>query len=104
MMLSSCHGLAAGLSIASAYDAEIRRINLLDQRDRVAQCPLPPSGPRPWTFPDRAGRTQMRLPRDPSLDPTGRGRARWVTRWKPALTLAITFDGRLNPTGHTNQP
>jgi putative transposase len=40
-----------------------------------------------------------------SLDPTGRGRARWVTRWKPALNaFAITFDGRLNPTGHTNQP
>jgi putative transposase len=35
-----------------------------------------------------------------SLDPTGRGRARWVTRWKPALNaFAITFEGRLNPTG-----
>lgn len=32
-----------------------------------------------------------------SLDPTGRGRARWVTRWKPALNaFAITFDGRIN--------
>jgi transposase-like protein len=40
-----------------------------------------------------------------SLDPTGGGRARWVTRWKPALNaFAITFEGRLNPTGHTNQP
>ena len=40
-----------------------------------------------------------------SLDPTGRGRARWVTRWKPALNaFAITFDGRLNPTSQTNQP
>jgi hypothetical protein len=40
-----------------------------------------------------------------SLDPTGRGRARWVTRWKPALNaFAITFEGRLNPTGRTNQP
>jgi putative transposase len=36
-----------------------------------------------------------------SLDPTGRGRARWVTRWKPALNaFAITFEGRLNPTAH----
>ena len=33
-----------------------------------------------------------------SLDPTGRGRARWVTRWKPALNaFAITFEGRLTP-------
>ena len=33
-----------------------------------------------------------------SLDPTGRGRARWVTRWKPALNaFAITFAGRIVP-------
>jgi transposase-like protein len=33
-----------------------------------------------------------------SLDPTGKGRARWVTRWKAALNaFAITFDGRINP-------
>jgi len=37
-----------------------------------------------------------------SLDPTGRGRARWVTTWKPALNaFAITFEGRLVP-GTTN--
>jgi putative transposase len=38
-----------------------------------------------------------------SLDPTGRGRARWITRWKPALNaFAITFEGRLfpNPNQH----
>jgi putative transposase len=33
-----------------------------------------------------------------SLDPTGRGRARWTMRWKPALNaFAITFQGRLTP-------
>jgi putative transposase len=33
-----------------------------------------------------------------SLDPTGRGRARWVIRWKPALNaFAITFKARLTP-------
>jgi transposase-like protein len=32
------------------------------------------------------------------LDPTGRGRARWTIRWKPALNaFAITFDGRVLP-------
>jgi len=31
-----------------------------------------------------------------SLDPTGRGRARWINRWKPALNaFAITFEGRI---------
>jgi transposase-like protein len=31
-----------------------------------------------------------------SLDPTGKGRARWATRWKPALNaFAITFQGRI---------
>ena len=35
-----------------------------------------------------------------SLDPTGRGRARWAMRWKPALNaFAITFDGRIVPSG-----
>jgi putative transposase len=33
-----------------------------------------------------------------SLDPTGRGQARWVIRWKAALNaFAITFEGRLTP-------
>jgi putative transposase len=36
-----------------------------------------------------------------SLDPTGRGRARWAMRWKPALNaFAITFNGRITPTGN----
>jgi putative transposase len=31
-----------------------------------------------------------------SLDPTGSGKARWATRWKPALNaFAITFPGRI---------
>jgi transposase-like protein len=31
-----------------------------------------------------------------SLDPTGRGRQRWSSRWKKALNVFdITFDGRL---------
>ena len=30
-----------------------------------------------------------------SLDPTGKGRARWTMRWKPALNaFAITFSDR----------
>jgi len=33
-----------------------------------------------------------------SLDPTGKGRVRWINRWKAALNaFAITFEGRLAP-------
>ena len=33
-----------------------------------------------------------------SLDPTGKGRAKWAVRWKPALNaFAITFAGRIVP-------
>jgi putative transposase len=36
-----------------------------------------------------------------SLDPTGRGRQRWMNRWKPALNaFAITFGDRLFTTNH----
>jgi putative transposase len=36
-----------------------------------------------------------------SLDPTGRGKARWAMRWKPALNaFAITFNGRITPAGN----
>ena len=36
-----------------------------------------------------------------SLDSTGRGKARWAMRWKPALNaFAITFEGRINPAGN----
>ena len=36
-----------------------------------------------------------------SLDPGGRGKARWAMRWKPALNaFAITFNGRITPTGN----
>ncbi|HDH26351.1 MAG TPA: IS256 family transposase [Actinobacteria bacterium] len=36
-----------------------------------------------------------------SLDPTGRGRKRWMNRWKGALNaFAITFEGRILPTGN----
>ncbi len=36
-----------------------------------------------------------------ALDPTGKGKARWSIRWKPALNaFAITFDGRITPNGN----
>nr|WP_246083275.1 hypothetical protein [Nonomuraea diastatica] len=36
-----------------------------------------------------------------SLDPTGKGRRRWTTRWKaPLNAFQIAFEGRLTPTSH----
>jgi putative transposase len=36
-----------------------------------------------------------------SLDPTGKGRARWAVRWKPALNaFALMFEGRIFPNGN----
>lgn len=36
-----------------------------------------------------------------SLDPTDRGNPRWAMRWNPALdAFAITFNGRITPTGN----
>ncbi|OZC93001.1 IS256 family transposase [Rhodococcus sp. 06-418-1B] len=36
-----------------------------------------------------------------ALDPTGKGKARWAIRWKPALNaFAITFEGRITPNGN----
>jgi putative transposase len=32
-----------------------------------------------------------------SLDPTGKGQKRWITRWKPALNaFEVAFEGRLS--------
>ncbi|MDP9869198.1 hypothetical protein J2S55_008464 [Streptosporangium brasiliense] len=38
-----------------------------------------------------------------SLDPTGKGHKRWITRWKAALNaFAITFEGRSISTTRQN--
>ena len=54
----------------------------------------------------RAGRARGHFPNEQaalkclylvtrSLDPTGRGQARWTMRWKPALNVfATVFEGR----------
>lgn len=71
--------------------------HLQHERHRIRQRPLPACGQGQGPFPHRAGRPEMPLPRHPGAGPTGKGRARWATRWKPALNaFAITFDGRIN--------
>ena len=47
------------------YDVEIRTGDLLDERDRVAERPLPSGGPSPRALPDRAGRAEVPVPGHP---------------------------------------
>jgi putative transposase len=87
------------------YDTEIRRIiystNAIESINARYRRAVPARG----HFPTELAALKCVYLVTRSLDPTGGGRARWVTRWKPALNaFAITFEGRLNPTGHTNQP
>ena len=60
------------------YDVEIRTRALLDERDRVAQRPLPASGQGPRALPDRAGRAEVPLPGHPIPGPHRARQARWA--------------------------
>ena len=56
-----------------SFDAEIRRIDLHDQRDRVRQRPDPPGGQGPRPLPQRASRAEMRLHGDHEPGPDRHG-------------------------------
>jgi len=78
------------------YDVPDPQGDLLDQRHREPQRPLPPRRTGPRALPHRPGGAEVPLPRDPIAGPhrTGAG-----TLGKPALNaFAITFEGRLTPT------
>jgi len=71
------------------------------QQHRIAQRPLPPGGPGRGHFPTDQAALNCLYPVTRSLDPTGRGKARWVIRWKAALkAFAITFEGRISPSNN----
>jgi transposase-like protein len=79
------------------YDVEIRRIicstNAIESLNARYRRAVPARG----HFPNDAAALKCLYLVTRSLDPTGRGRARWVTRAKPALNaFAISFDGRIN--------
>jgi len=79
------------------YDVEIRRIicstNAIESLNARYRRAVRTRG----HFPNDAAALKCLYLVTRSLDPTGRGRARWVTRWKPALNaFAITFEGRIH--------
>ena len=82
-----------------AYDVEVRRVICSTSAIESLNARLRRAVRARGHFPQRAGCAQVSHLTHRSLDPTGRGRARWITRWKPALNaFALTFEGRIIPT------
>ena len=80
------------------YDVEIRRIicttNSIESLNARYRRAVRARG----HFPNEQSALKCLYLVTRSLDPTGKGRARWVIRWKPALNaFAITFEGRIQP-------
>ncbi|HJW00104.1 MAG TPA: IS256 family transposase [Arthrobacter sp.] len=79
------------------WDAEIRRVicstNAIESLNARYRRAVRARG----HFPNDAAALKCLYLVTRSLDPTGHGRARWATRWKPALNaFAIAFEGRIN--------
>ncbi len=79
------------------WDVEIRRVvcstNAIESLNARYRRAVRARG----HFPNDAAALKCLYLATRSLDPTGRGRARWATRWKPALNaFAIAFEGRIN--------
>ena len=77
------------------YDAEIRRVicstNAIESLNARYRRAIKARG----HFPNELAALKCLYLVTRSLDPTGRGRARWTMRWKPALNaFAITFADR----------
>ena len=81
------------------YDVEVRRVicttNAIESLNARYRRAIRARG----HFPTEQAALKCLYLATRSLDPTGRGRARWVMRWKPALDVfAVTFEGRIDPT------
>ena len=85
-------------AVPGLYDVEIRRVicstNAIESLNARYRRAVRARG----HFPSDQAALKCLYLATRSLDPTGRGRARWAVRWKPALNaFAITFEGRVNP-------
>jgi putative transposase len=80
------------------YDVEIRRVicstNAIESLNARYRRAVKARG----HFPTEQAALKCLYLATRSLDPTGKGRAKWAVRWKPALNaFAITFAGRIVP-------
>jgi transposase-like protein len=79
------------------YDVEIRRVicstNAIESLNARYRRAVRARG----HFPTEQAALKCLYLATRALDPTGKGRARWASRWKPALNaFAISFEGRIN--------
>jgi putative transposase len=79
------------------YDVEIRRVicstNAIESINARYRRAVRARG----HFPNDTAALKCLYLATRALDPTGRGRARWAMRWKPALNaFAIAFEGRIH--------
>lgn len=78
------------------FDTEIRRIvcttNVIESVNARIRRAVKARG----HFPNEQAALKCACMALMSLDPTGKGQARWTMRWKTALNADITFDGRLS--------
>ncbi|HTK67384.1 MAG TPA: IS256 family transposase [Pseudonocardia sp.] len=80
------------------YDVEIRRVicstNAIESVNARYRRAIRARG----HFPTEQAALKCLYLTTRALDPTGKGKARWAMRWKPALNaFAITFEGRITP-------
>ncbi|TQS04162.1 IS256 family transposase [Microbispora hainanensis] len=80
------------------FDAEIRRVICSTNAIESVNARIRRAVKARGHFPNEQAALKCIYMAIMSLDPTGKGRKRWVTRWKAALNaFAITFEGRLSP-------
>jgi transposase-like protein len=79
------------------FDAEIRKVVCSTNAIESVNARIRRAVRARGHFPNEAAALKCVYLAVMSLDPTGQGRKRWVTRWKPALNaFEITFEGRLS--------
>jgi putative transposase len=80
-----------------AFDTEIRRVICSTNAIESVNARIRRAVRARGHFPNEAAALKCVYLAVMSLDPTGQGRKRWITRWKPALNaFEITFEGRLS--------
>jgi transposase-like protein len=81
------------------FDAEIRRVICSTNAIESVNARIRKAVRARGHFPNEQAALKCIYMAVMSLDPTGKGQKRWITRWKPALNaFEIAFEGRLNTT------
>jgi transposase-like protein len=80
-----------------AFDPEIRKVICSTNAIESVNARIRRAVRARGHFPNEAAALKCVYLAVMSLDPTGQGRRRWITRWKPALNaFELTFEGRLS--------